>query len=95
MLKFVVMNPSDNTAVALADMGIGEEVVFSSGDNSVSLSLGEPIGFGHKFALREIRAGEEVLKYGTVIGLATQLIEPGHHVHIHNVESIRARGDKE
>ncbi|MDQ6598863.1 SAF domain-containing protein [Bacillus salipaludis] len=38
--------------------------------------------------------GEDILKYGEVIGLATTDIEPGEHVHIHNLEGKRGRGDK-
>ena len=44
-------------------------------------------------AARAIAAGEPVLKYGEVIGLASQDIAPGQWVHVHNVESARARGD--
>ena len=47
---------------------------------------------GHKLALRQIGSGEEILKYGSVIGRATQDILPGEHVHVHNVQSLRGRG---
>ena len=40
---------------------------------------------GHKYALRAIRAGENVIKYGMPIGHATCDIAPGEHVHVHNV----------
>lgn len=92
MRKFIVMSPDDNTAVALSDLPAGEEIALPGGS---TVSLAGPIGFGHKFALAGIAAGGEVLKYGTVIGLASEAIAPGAHVHIHNVESIRARGDKQ
>ena len=39
--------------------------------------------------------GDNVLKYGEVIGKASRAISPGDWVHIHNVESARARGDIE
>ncbi len=45
----------------------------------------QPIPSGHKVALREIGAGEPVRRYGQVIGLASQTILPGEHVHIHNL----------
>jgi altronate dehydratase small subunit len=44
-------------------------------------------------ALRPIEAGELVLKYGQTIGRAGARIEPGEHVHVHNVEGTRGRGD--
>ncbi len=42
---------------------------------------------GHKYALREIAAGENVIKYGLPIGHATCTIKPGEHVHVHNVKT--------
>ena len=50
---------------------------------------------GHKIALRAIRAGEAVIKYGSPIGLATAEIPAGAHVHTHNLASTRGRGDLE
>ncbi|MDP5307275.1 UxaA family hydrolase [Paracoccus spongiarum] len=40
---------------------------------------------GHKIARRDIAAGEAVLKFGQVIGYATQAIAAGAHVHSHNL----------
>ncbi|MBQ6246419.1 MAG: altronate dehydratase [Kiritimatiellae bacterium] len=40
---------------------------------------------GHKYALRDIAAGENVIKYGMPIGHATCAISKGEHVHVHNV----------
>lgn len=48
---------------------------------------------GHKVALADIPAGGEVRKYGAVIGRATAPIRAGEHVHVHNIESTRLRGD--
>ncbi|MBO5755685.1 MAG: UxaA family hydrolase, partial [Clostridia bacterium] len=47
---------------------------------------------GHKYALRDIKAGEPVIKYGNPIGIATADIKKGEHVHTHNVKT--ALGDK-
>jgi altronate dehydratase small subunit len=38
--------------------------------------------------------GDSIIKYGEVIGVATREIAPGQHVHVHNLESRRGRGDK-
>jgi altronate hydrolase len=48
------------------------------------LALREPVGFGHKVARRAIARGDPVVKYGVPIGIATQDIHPGEHVHVHN-----------
>jgi len=42
---------------------------------------------GHKYALRDIAAGENVIKYGMPIGHATCAIKAGEHVHVHNVKT--------
>jgi len=47
------------------------------------------IPLGHKFALTKIPSGGSVIKYGEIIGQATQPIQAGDHVHLHNVQSLR------
>ena len=42
---------------------------------------------GHKYALRDIKAGEDIIKYGNPIGHATVDIKKGEHVHTHNVKT--------
>jgi len=42
---------------------------------------------GHKYALRDIAEGENVIKYGMPIGHATKPIAKGEHVHVHNVKT--------
>jgi len=54
------------------------------------ITTGEPIPSGHKVALRAIAEGEVVRKYGQVIGLATQAIAAGAHVHVHNLDMSEA-----
>jgi altronate dehydratase len=85
----VVISPSDNVATALEPLDAGRTVRVGE----ISLTLAEAIPRGHKLALRAIRAGESVVKYGSPIGSATADIAPGAHVHTHNVASARGRGD--
>ena len=42
---------------------------------------------GHKYAARDIQAGENIIKYGQPIGHATADIKKGEHVHTHNVKT--------
>ncbi len=42
---------------------------------------------GHKYALRDIKAGENIIKYGSPIGHATANIKKGDHVHTHNLKT--------
>ena len=88
---FVVQKPEDDVATALTDLKQGTQLVDSEGHFDVELK--QDIPFGHKFALRNLESGALVHKYGQVIGVATQSITAGEHVHVHNVDSRRGRGD--
>lgn len=79
------INPHDNTAVMLAD-GIASMVVQVIGAN-ITVTLTQPIAYGHKVALCDMAAGAGVFKYGIRIGHATQLIRAGDWVHLHNCAS--------
>lgn len=52
-----------------------------------TLMLREPIDLGHKVAIRLIDAGETVVKYGVVIGIATVQVQAGSWIHLHNCRS--------
>jgi len=90
----IIMDPKDNVATLLSDVDKDEMVQVQLGEKPGKEQIKEPIRFGHKFALNRIGKGEDVLKYGEVIGRATQDIGKGCHVHVHNVESLRGRGDQ-
>jgi altronate hydrolase len=77
----VQLRPSDNVAVAARHLTEGMEIQ----NNGVALRLGQRVGMGHKLALRDIKKGEAVYKYGQIIGFASQDIPAGSHVHVHNV----------
>jgi len=49
----------------------------------------EAVPFGHKVAIANIPQGRAVIKYGASIGVATEDIIPGEHVHVHNLVSVR------
>lgn len=93
MEKALVMDSKDNVATAISELKGGEEVPVLIGPERVQVRIGEAIPFGHKFAIEEIRKGSDVVKYGESIGRSTADIGVGQHVHTHNVESMRGRGD--
>jgi (2R)-sulfolactate sulfo-lyase subunit alpha len=49
----------------------------------------QDIPIGHKVALKDIKAGETIWKYGQDIGKAVAAIKKGEHVHVHNVKTKR------
>jgi altronate dehydratase small subunit len=89
----IVIKRQDNVATAIRDIEVNKTVTVGIEDETLTVRVTQPIPLGHKFALRRIPSGEDILKYGTVIGRATKDIQAGEHVHVHNVESTRARGD--
>lgn len=94
MNKAVMINKIDNVATSIADIEAGSTVSVRSGSEK-KVKVRQSIPFGHKFALKKLKEADSVIKYGEVIGRATKAIEKGDHVHVHNVESMRGRGDLE
>lgn len=86
----LVLDPSDNVATVLSDVEIGETVILKG--KAGSIVSAEKILFGHKIALLAIRAGEDILKYGQKIGIATTDIHPGAWVHLHTMASALDAG---
>ena len=94
-IRAVIMKPSDNVCTVVEAVEPPAEVVAGTGEGRVTILVTEKIPFGHKFATRVIKKGETITKYGEAIGLATKEIRPGQHVHVHNLESCRGRGDSD
>ena len=92
--KTVMMKPVDKVAVALMPIPAGTELVVNCQENIFHIILKDDIQFGHKFAVVPIAQGDAILKYGEVIGRAITAIQTGEHVHVHNLEGTRGRGDK-
>lgn len=82
-MAILKINERDNVAVALDTITEGE--TFSV--DSLSIKALEKIDKGHKIALRDIKQGENVIKYGFPIGHATTDIKAGQWVHTHNVKT--------
>ena len=93
MARAIVLNATDNVAT-LIDPATAGNAVTLTGEGSGTVVLAGDIAYGHKLATRAVAKGEPIRKYGVVIGSATQAIGVGQHVHVHNVESLRGRGDR-
>jgi altronate dehydratase small subunit len=89
----IMIKREDNVATALRDLHREEDAAVSAGEAQEMIRLIEDIPFGHKFAVCRINQGDQIIKYGEVIGRATQSIDQGAHAHIQNIESLRGRGD--
>jgi altronate dehydratase small subunit len=89
----ILIHDKDNVAVALRDIRQNEEIVVGKENGSFKMTVSAAIPFGHKFTIRYLEKDETIIKYGEVIGRTTTAIPAGAHAHIHNIESLRGRGD--
>ncbi|HLT91805.1 MAG TPA: altronate dehydratase family protein [Woeseiaceae bacterium] len=80
---YLRLHEADNVVVARADLPSGMPLP------DLDLTLRAPIPAGHKLATVAIAKGSPVLKYGQFIGVATEAIAPGDHVHTHNLGFAR------
>ncbi len=82
-MKYLQIHPNDNVSVALETISAGEVIK----DKATTVKAKTLIPQGHKIAVRLIKKGDHVIKYGYSIGIAKNGISPGEHVHTHNVRT--------
>ncbi|MBI3823379.1 MAG: altronate dehydratase [Planctomycetes bacterium] len=77
----VHLRPQDNVAIVAKPIPAGTLL----DHHGTKLTAATRVGMGHKLALKPIKKGEAVYKYGQIIGFASKDIAPGDWVHVHNV----------
>ena len=89
--KAIQIDDKDNVATTTSEVKDGEIIDVISPDGRVILTtkVSEFIPFGHKLAIKFIKKGDNIVKYGEVIGAATQPIKGGAWVNTHNLGSVR------
>ena len=93
-IEAFIIDAKDNVATLFIHNGNrGSKINVQADGKPLEIELKDNVPFAHKFAICRIPKGDQVIKYGYSIGTATEDIEPGQHVHIHNTESNRGRGD--
>lgn len=91
MQDFLKINENDKVVVALKTIPAGETITVDVQGEKRQITALEEIPAGHKMAICDIPAGEEVIKYGYRIGNAKEDIRAGAWVHTHNLKT--ALGD--
>ena len=71
------LHPADNVMIALQD--------HAAGTRADGVAITGPVPRGHKIAVSDIAEGQEVIRYGQIIGQALTAIPAGSHVHSHNL----------
>ena len=84
------MAAADSVAIALDDLAAGDRVGIRSLNREIigEVEASQPVPYGHKVSVKPVGKGSEVIKCGEVIGIASQAISRGEHVHIHNIVSL-------
>lgn len=91
--KVWIIAAQDNVGTVVGNEAPAGASVPLIGAISGSIELQSPIPHGHKVALKQLPNGSDVVKYGVVIGRLVRPVAAGEHVHTHNLESLRGRGD--
>ena len=83
LTEFAVhLRPQDNVAVCCRPIPAQTDLSF----DRTTIRVPSAVRMGHKFAVRPVKEGDAILKYGQIIGFADRAINPGDHVHVHNVK---------
>lgn len=91
--KIWIIAAQDNVGTVVGNEAPARAGVPLIGAISGSIELLSTIPHGHKVALKQLPSGADVIKYGVVIGRLVRPVGAGEHVHTHNLESLRGRGD--
>ncbi len=89
------MDPRDNVVTCVREVPKGETVAYRDGDDIKTIEAKDTIPYCHKIALVDIDKGDEVIKYGELIGEADTCIAAGHWVSHENIHSVPRDYDSE
>ncbi len=82
-MNYLIINEEDNVGIALDRLSKGENIAVKG----IKIKISEDIPKGHKFSLKFINEGENIIKYGYPIGKAVKDLEPGVWAHSHNLKT--------
>jgi altronate dehydratase small subunit len=89
MVNSVIMNEMDTVVTVTSGVSAGSDVSYIINDMSLMVKANSDIPINHKVAVKNVVKGNEVYKYGEIIGYATADINVGDHVHEHNLSSFK------
>ena len=89
MYNALIVEKNDDEAVVLEAIHVRDKVTYRYGDEERSVVSLSEVPVYHKVAVRDIKRGDHILKYGEKLGVATQDIKLGEHVHVQNLDSER------
>src|SRR5262245_37437290 len=90
--QFLVHSPRDNVGVVVVEglkAGTNMMGVITENDETLKLKAKDDIPIGHKVALKALKKGDTVIKYGEDIGKMVADAGVGEHVHVQNLKTKR------
>ncbi|MEM7072483.1 MAG: UxaA family hydrolase [Pseudomonadota bacterium] len=89
----LIHNHRDNVGVMVVEESSEDRIkalcVVTEDDSEFIMESVSPVPLGHKIALKSLKAGDTVIKYGVDIGRLIEDVHPGSHVHVHNLKTKR------
>jgi len=95
MINAILLDEKDNVVTCVKEVKAGETVSYLTEEGEKSLAAGEDIPYCHKVALRDLAEGDQVIKYGEMIGRLSQPVAKGRWVNEHNLYSVPRDYDSE
>ena len=89
MVRLLIMNAKDHVAVVAEPLAAGECATGIFNGEEVTVKALTDIPKYHKIAIRPAATGDNVIRYGEVIGRALCDIAVGDHVHTQNIDDRR------
>jgi (2R)-sulfolactate sulfo-lyase subunit alpha len=92
MIHFVLHDAHDSVAVVVVEgvkAGMALTGWIMDEDRTIVVDSRQDIPIGHKVALKDMRPGDTVIKYGIDMGKVTAPIRTGEHAHVHNIKTKR------
>jgi (2R)-sulfolactate sulfo-lyase subunit alpha len=90
--QVLVHHKADNVAVVVVEGVSANEELFGvclEDDSDFRARANHDTPIGHKVALSDLAEGQDVIKYGQVIGRLVAPVKAGDHVHTHNLKTKR------
>jgi len=92
MIHFVVHDENDSVGVVVVEgVKAGDALTgwIMDQDKTLACRAENDIPIGHKLAIRALKSGDTVIKYGVDIGRTVAPLKPGEHAHVHNIKTKR------
>jgi len=92
MIHFVLHDAEDTVAVVVVEgvtAGTAMTGWIMDADRTIDVAARQDIPIGHKVALKDMAAGDTVVKYGIDMGKVVAPIRKGEHAHVHNIKTKR------